>query len=68
MDPASEKKLNKKKKKQEYIAAKQLASTIDNDFKLKIEKYIRSFMEDETKSILEFPATLSNAHRAYVHK
>ncbi|CRK94096.1 CLUMA_CG007619, isoform A [Clunio marinus] len=44
------------------------ASRIDADFRIKIEEAIKAFLNNDDQMVYEFPATLSNAERAFVHK
>lgn len=53
--------------KQKYSKKKPNSVLIDADFRIKIEKAIEDFVHNSNDMIYEFPATLTNVERAFVH-
>lgn len=50
-----------------YHKKKPNAVVIDAQFRIKIEKDIEQFVSCESQREFEFPATLTNVERAFVH-
>lgn len=53
--------------KQKYSKKKANSVLIDADFRIKIEKAIENFVFNSNSLSYEFPASLTNVERAFVH-
>lgn len=52
---------------QKYLKKKPNSVLIDANFRIKIEKDIENFVYNSNSMIFEFPASLTNVERAFVH-
>lgn len=53
--------------KQKYSKKKPYSVLIDADFRIKIEKEIENFVQNSNDMVYEFPSSLTNVERAFVH-
>lgn len=52
---------------QKYLKKKPNSVLIDANFRIKIEKDIENFVYNSNSMIFEFPSSLTNVERAFVH-